>query len=322
MANIPREPTISELNRKIKRLEILAMALVASDGIGFGGDSEELLYLFRRYFRDMEDSRDDRDFYRFLEHFLFESRERGTGLRDITQNLERRMEESHHELKYHFERSEEKLNSLSNNVDAVEAKQKITSKELHNYLIYQYLGEDLSSIKLDRFIPVRVYLSDENERDVRKVSDAIDKLLASFGFEFSDDFPAEKGSWWKKWFAKSKEVATQPEVTDRLEKIERAIELKGLHKPQAEVDKAQAEAIAALTAAVKDIPNVAIQAGSILLVKTTDSNRDPCLQVRTLSTKELIFLENNQHLLCKPATVMQSLSHGAKSPELPIVEEK
>jgi hypothetical protein len=321
MVDIPREPTISELNRKLKRLEFLVMALVASDGVGFGGDPDELFHLFRRYFRDREEFRDERDLYRFFEHFLYESRERGNGLREFVHNLEKRMGETQSEARYHYERSEDKINSLSKNIDAVERRQKITNKELHNYLIYQYLGEDLSSIRLDRFIPVRVYLSDENETGIRKVSDAIDKLLAAFGFEFSDDFPAEKGSWWKKWFAKSTEVVTQPEVTDRLEKIERALELKGLHKPQAEVDKAQAEAIAALTAATKDIPNVAIQAGSILLVKTTDGNHDPCLQVRTLTTKELIYLENNQHLLCKPATVMQSLSQGAKHPELPVAEQ-
>lgn len=320
MANIPREPTISELNRKLKRLEFLIMALVASDGIGFGGAPEELFYLFRRYFRDREEFRNDKEFYRFFEHFLHESRERGSGLRDFVRGLEQKMGETQSEARHHYERSEEKIGSLAKSVDTIEKRQKSTDKELHNYLIYQYLGEDVSSIKLDRFIPVRVYLSDENETDIREVSSAIDNLLAAFGFEFSDDFPAEKGSWWKKWFAKSKEVATQPEVADRLEKIERALELKGLHKPQAEVDKAQAEAIAALTAATKDIPNVAIQAGSILLVKTMDGNQSPCLQVRTLSTKELIYLENNQHLLCKPATVMQSLSQGAKHLELPVTE--
>lgn len=316
MANIPKEPTISELNRKLKRLEFLVMALVASDGIGSNGDTDELLYLFRRYFREREEFRDEKEFYRFFEHFLYESRERGSGLREFVHNLEKRIGETQSEARTYYERSEEKIHSLANSIDTIESKQNITNKELHNYLIYQYLGEDLSSIKLDRFIPVRVYLSDENETDIRKVSDAIDKLLAAFGFEFSDDFPAEKGSWWKKWFAKSREVATQPEVADRLEKIERALDLKGLHKPQAEVDKAQAEAIATLTAATKDIPNVAIQAGSILLVKTTDGNQSPCLQVRTLSTKELIYLENNQHLLCKPATVMESLSKGTNHPEV------
>ncbi|MEW8029664.1 MAG: hypothetical protein AB2806_18230 [Candidatus Thiodiazotropha sp.] len=322
MVNIPREPTISELNRKLKRLEFLVMALVASDEIGFGGDPDHLFYMFRRSFRDMEDLREDRDFYRFFEHFLYESGERGHGLRKFLHRLEDRMGEAQKELQYSREHSEEKIHALSKNIEAIEKNQKTTSKELHNYLIYQYLGEDLSSIKLDRFIPVRVYLSEENTTGIRKVSDAIDKLLTAFGFEFSDDFPAEKGSWWKKWFAKSKEVATQPEVTDRLEKIERALEIKGLHKPQSEVDKAQAEAIATLTAATQDIPNVAIQAGSILLVKTTDGNKNPCLQVRTLSTKELIYLENNQHLLCKPATVMKSLSKGANHPELTVAEKK
>ncbi|OSM02266.1 putative anti-sigma-factor antagonist [Magnetofaba australis IT-1] len=296
------------------------MALVASDGIGFNDDPEEMFYLFRRYFRDREEFRNEKDFFRFFEHFLYDSRKMGSGLREFVHNLEQRVGETQNDARRQHDLSKERMLSLSDSIDRIEERQNSTNKVLHNYLIYQHLGDVLNSVKLDRFIPVRVYLSDDNEADVRKVSSAIDKLLGAFGFEFSDDFPAEKGSWWKKWFAKSTEVATQPEVTDRLEKIERALELKGLHKPQSEVDKAQAEAIAALTAATKDIPNVAIQAGSILLVKTTDGNSGPCLQVRTLSTKELIYLENNQHLLCKPETVMQSLSHGSSQLELPVTE--
>jgi len=319
MVNTPREPSISELNRKLKRLELLVMALMASDGIN--GDPDDLLYFFRQNFREMDRFGDERDFYRTFEKLLYESRRRGGNLLDHVHDLEQKVVETHSKARQNYEHSEEKIRSLANSIEKIEKKQRLTEKELHNYLIYQYLGENLNRIKLDRFIPVRVYLSDESEASVRKVSSAIDRLLSAFGFEFSDDFPAENGSWWKKWFAKSKEVATQPEVADRLEKIERALELKGLHQPQAEIDKAQAEAIAALTVAIKDIPNVAIQAGSILLVKTTDANQGPCLQVRTLSTKELIYLENNQHLLCKPATVMQSLSQGAKSLELHVSEQ-
>jgi hypothetical protein len=56
-------------------------------------------------------------------------------------------------------------------------------------------------------------------------------------------------------------------VLERLEKIERAVELKGLGQPQAEIDKKQAAPVASLLKAVEKIPKAAIQAGSILLVK-------------------------------------------------------
>lgn len=321
MANIPREPSIKELNRKLKRLELLVLALVASDGSGFDGDMGELSYLFKRFFRDRDEFRDDRDFYHFFEHLLFESRERGSGLRESVHHLEGLFKESQHEFRHQAEHSEQRVQELIENVHELKNSLKIANKELHHYLIFQSLGEEANNISLDRFIPVRVYLSDDKQNDIENITNAVDKLLDAFGFQFSDDFPAEKGSWWKKWFAKSKDVITQPEVADRLEKIERAIDVKGLHKPQAEVDKAQAEAIAVLTASIKEIPNVAIQAGSILLVKVTDGNGDPSLQVRSLSTKELIYLENNQHLLCKPETVMQSLSCNSSQKQLSRSEE-
>lgn len=321
MVATPREPTIGELNRKMKRLEMLVMALIASDGFGYSSDPDELFYLFRKYLRDFDGRREDRDFFSFLEHMLYESGKKGRGLQDLETNLQKKMHESQQETAHHLQRTEHKFLELSNKVELLDESQKVTSKELHQYLTYQYLGEDIKSINLDRFIPVRVYLSEEREEDVQNVSNAIDKLLTALGFEFSDDFPAEKGSWWKKWFAKSKEAVTQPEVTERLKKIERAVELQGLHKPQSEIDKAQAEAIATLIASVKDIPNVAIQAGSILLVKTSEGYESPCLQVRTLTIKELIYLENNQHLLCKPATVLQSLSHGANNKDLGVVNQ-
>lgn len=317
MVNIPREPSIKELNRKLKRLELLVLALVASDGSGFDSDSGELRYLFKRFFRNQDEFRDDRDFYHFFEHLMYESRDRGSDLRQTVHHLEELVKKSQQQFQDQTEHSELRIQKLVKNVQELKDNLKLANKELHHYLIFQSLGDEANNIKLDRFIPVRVYLSDDNQNDIDKITNAVDKLLDAFGFSFSDDFPAEKGSWWKKWFAKSKDVITQPEVVDRLEKIERAIDVKGLHKPQADVDKTQAEAIAVLTASVKEIPNVAIQSGSILLVKVTDGNGDPSLQVRCLSTKELIYLENNQHLLCKPEMIMESLSCNSSNKLLP-----
>jgi hypothetical protein len=311
MVATPREPGIKDLNRKVKRLELLVLALIASDGTGMNGDSD-LLHFFRKSFRNSDDFRDDRDFYDFFEELMYQSRGRESNLRNTVDNLESLVKESQHEFRSQKEHSDYKIDHAIEKVQTLENNLKLANKELHHYLMYQSVGVESQNIALDRFIPVRVYLSDDEVEDIENVTNAVTGLLDAFGFQFSDDFPAEKGSWWKKWFARSKEVITQPEVTDRLAKIERAIDIKGLHKPQADVDKTQAEAIATLIASVKDIQSVAIQAGSILLVKVTNGKGDPCLQVRTLSTKELIYLENNQHILCKPAKIMESLSHGSQ----------
>ena len=84
--------------------------------------------------------------------------------------------------------------------------------------------------------------------------------------------------------------------------------MSGLHKPQSEIDKARAEAVANLNDSLNEISSAAIQIGSILYIKTTDDNGKAHLQVRTLSSKEQIYLENNLHLLSRPESLMQSLS--------------
>ena len=63
-----------------------------------------------------------------------------------------------------------------------------------------------------------------------------------------------------------------------------------------------------LIKAIENIPQVAIQSGSLLLVKITDDDGQACLQVRTLSQREMIQLEKHQHLLTSPSTVLRELS--------------
>jgi len=102
-------------------------------------------------------------------------------------------------------------------------------------------------------------------------------------------------------------VLSQPEVIERLQKIERAIELKAIDKPQADVDEKQASAIAKLINCLDKVPNAAIQAGSVLVVKLT-TPKGPVIQARTLSQEEMVELENNQLLLQDPAKVLGKLT--------------
>lgn len=177
---------------------------------------------------------------------------------------------------------------------------------------------DTSAVRLPRFIPLRAYLS-ESPAHVEDVSRAITSLVEAFGFEIADDFPAIHGSWFKSWFAKLGETATQPEVAARLVKVERALELKGLEAPQAEIDAKQAEAVAKLMSSIENVPNAALQVGSILLVKLTKGD-GPVVQVRTLTQRELIQLENNQNLLTSPSTVLDRLAELCRPAFAPAID--
>jgi len=197
-------------------------------------------------------------------------------------------------------------------IDLLQHGQTTLSANTHEWLAVQSLGIDSSKARLSRFLPLRAYLSEVHGDTVEDISQAIGSVLEAFGFEIADEFPAEHGSWYKKWFAKTTEVMTQPEVAERLAKLERALELKGLGRPQAEIDEKQAAAVSHLITAVKDTPNAAIQVGSILLIKLSGPN-GAAIKVRTLTQMELIHLENNQSLLDSPSDLLERLSDVCRS---------
>lgn len=302
-----------ELLRRIGRVEILAtLAFVGSDADADG----ETRYLLTRFFRDYyrrgpsfeRQGQFPGDEFEFLLDRL--SRTRHPRWERIERHLsavQEKQSEINLGLARQLEEFHGKLGEVSSSVETLSQKNAILSAGTHEWLAIQSLGLDAAEVKISRFVPLRVYLSDTPANAVESVSDAISKLLEAFEFEISDDFPPIRGSWFKKWFVKTRDIATQPEVMERLEKIERAVELKGLGQPQADIDKKQSEAVANLLKAVASIPNAAIQAGSILLVKITSST-GPVVQVRTLTQRELIHLENNQRLLSSPADLLEKLS--------------
>lgn len=202
---------------------------------------------------------------------------------------------------------ETSISDLKNGFNSLRDRQKHHSNELHAYLAAQLLGLDLNDMPLHRFLPIRVYLTKADKQQISQVSKAMNNFAKAFGFEISDDFPAETGSWWKRWFVKTREVISQPELTNRLEKIERALELKGLHKPQSDVDKNEAEATATLIKALENTPNAAIQVGTLLIVKGEDNSGKAYVQSRTLSPDEMICLEKNRHLFSAPQEILKNL---------------
>ncbi len=82
----------------------------------------------------------------------------------------------------------------------------------HAFLVAQSLGLDLAKVPLPRFLPMRVYLSNDDPDVVNSVTNAIHELAAAQGFTIADDIPADKGSSLKKWLAKTIDRLTQEEV--------------------------------------------------------------------------------------------------------------
>jgi hypothetical protein len=185
------------------------------------------------------------------------------------------------------------------------------SIQTHNWLSLVSLGIDVSDTSIHRFAPMRLYLSDATDQTIKNVSEAINLLLDAFDFHIADDLGATRGSWYRRLFVSTKRAVTQTEFLERLQQVERALQIKHLEMPQAGVDEKQVASIKLLLDAIKEVPNVAMQIGSILLIKTT-SDDGPLIQVRTLTSKELIHLESNQSLLSSPAQLLKKLARASK----------
>lgn len=239
-----------EIRRRLARVELIAsIALIGSNGDW----DKETSYFLRRYLRDIGGPRSSRqgrdypfDFPEFeylLDRLTISGSSRSSRLdRDIS-NLQRQQSESAVSSERRIGELSERLAELAGSIEAETKRNTDLSASTHEWLAVQSLGLDTASVKMTRFVPLRVFLSDTPRKSVAEVSEAVRLLLETFGFGISDDFPPILGSWYKKWFAKTIDAATQPEVLERLEKIERAVELKGLGQPQADIDSKQAEAV-------------------------------------------------------------------------------
>lgn len=307
----PQDP--SSIAQRLRRLELLFATLVLSDVEGDTYD-EEMWFALRHLFRA-----DDvyPDFYYLLDRL--QEKKRRQEPESINQKFQQLQDEvgairsSSEGLRSEFQALlRENFAPLEDRFGTLAEDSQSLRMETHSLLAIQALGLPTERVRAIRFVPVRAYIDRTPQGAVVAISDAVDDVLAAFGFVIADEFPEIRGSWFKKWFAKSKEMLSQPEVLERLEKIERAVVIKAIDKPQADVDDKQAAAIAKLIKCLDKIPNAAIQAGSVLVVKLT-VNGAPIIQARTLTQEEMIQLENNQLLLQDPAQVLSRLNDACST---------
>lgn len=204
---------------------------------------------------------------------------------------------------------------LRRRIEKVAASQNNTQKELHEFLTFQSMGLDNNLLKIHRYIPIRIFLSEEPSRVMQ--GEDIPRLffgcLEAFGFHKADEFPPEIGSWFQRLFGRTKDALSHPELLERLKKIERAVDLQTLHKVQSDIDVNQANAVAALLKAIEGEFETIMQVGSVLLIRTTSADGIRKTWTRTMSQKEMVFLEQNQHLLKQPDDILNALRQNNRA---------
>jgi len=69
------------------------------------------------------------------------------------------------------------------------------------------------------------------------------------------------------------------------------------------------EAVAAFLNSVKEIPNVAVVMGSLIIAKVTVDNT-PQLAIQSLTTEQVILIEKNPELKNNPIELLRIINNG------------
>jgi hypothetical protein len=186
-------------------------------------------------------------------------------------------------------------------IAATRAEQVGMRRDLHAYFEAVSLGMDTNLTPLPRFIEITLHL-DRWDNAVETEAAALG-FADVLGFVVADEFPPVRNSWFRRFVARTREVADRPEVQSRLAEGERALQVRAVDLPQAEVDARQAHAAAELISVLENQPKAAIQIGSILLLKTESG-----LAVRTLGPGEMLKLARNPGLLGSPESLLEALA--------------
>ena len=160
-----------------------------------------------------------------------------------------------------------------------------------------------------QYVPISIYLDTNDSNSIFFVYTSVLDFIEGIGFVKAIELKDRKGSWIKKMIAKSKEVMSSDEVTDRIKEAEYGVEVNTIIKPLSEAEKNQSEALLNIVKSVENVPNAAIRIGSLIVVKLTAPNSgDVQIMARTLSIKECYMLNKKPSLLDNPHSLVQALA--------------
>jgi hypothetical protein len=156
-------------------------------------------------------------------------------------------------------------------------------------------------------VSVDVYLGTDDESAAARVFAAVDTLSALVGLMPPMAEEIHRGSFFRRVRTMARRGVTSQEVTSRLTKLERAIELAHVDARQADVDFKEAQAVAELLASLADVPQACVRIGSIFVVKYA-GNSGPVILCRNLSQLELRAIERYPEIQREPGCAFDALA--------------
>ncbi|HTT54717.1 MAG TPA: hypothetical protein VMH35_25265 [Streptosporangiaceae bacterium] len=156
-------------------------------------------------------------------------------------------------------------------------------------------------------IAVDAYLDTDDPAAAARVFGAMDVLVRLLGYDGPFGEQITYGSFFRRAWAIAKSALTAEELTSRLAKVERALELPYLDTKQAEVDTQEAEAAGKLLSSLADIPQACVRVGALLLVKYQEPT-GPVVLIRNLSQPEMLALARYPEIQKNPSQALDALA--------------
>jgi transcription elongation GreA/GreB family factor len=158
-----------------------------------------------------------------------------------------------------------------------------------------------------RHLPISIYLA--SAVNASEVELAVVDVLDAFDVDVTETMPPVIGSWFGLMLGRFRRRLTSAQADEVVARIERAVEVRLLDQPQADVDLKQAESVARLMTALENQESACIQVGSLFLIKV-----DGTVIARNLSPRELTFLSGNPTIMSSPRHILMALEKF-RSPE-------
>jgi hypothetical protein len=179
-------------------------------------------------------------------------------------------------------------------------------------------SDDLASTKFRRPLQVSLYTSIDESAETEALQEAVKQLMATIGFDLVYEAPALAGSWIKDLWFRTKDELSKPELQDRVGKVagkaERALEIKYVDAPQANVDVESSKAVLHLVKALDKVPNGIVCIGSLFILKTTTSGGESRLAVLQLSQEEMELVKSHPAMKTDPA-FFNAMLRAARAPD-------
>ena len=148
-----------------------------------------------------------------------------------------------------------------------------------------------------------IWLDTNNQEQAQKCYKALIKLIEDYGFELSREMDAQKGSWFKPFWIKTKELANSKEVQGTLDKMQRALELKHIDSIQADTTLKNAQSVATLIESTKDLESFAIVLDTLVFAKATINGKIR-VYAENLTQEQAEVLKKNPILKSNPAELI------------------